>query len=144
MPLTSCAPNDGREVYPRLGDTLRRDHHWCDTRSVCVCLGSRAAKEEAKKREHAQSAAANRGLLMGANANGAAAGVSHAKPLGYGAYGERNAARKVLGQSWAWLDRAFTLRLRVVHFYEHRSRFTLYGTHKFPGYRSKKRVGAGF
>lgn len=104
-------------MYPRLGDTRRRDRHRCDKRSVRVCLGSRAAKEEAKKREHAQSVAANRGLLMGANANGAAAGVNHVKPLGYGAYGERNEGSRA--KSWTWRDRTVTLRLRVIHFCEH-------------------------
>ncbi|CAB1119949.1 unnamed protein product [Ectocarpus sp. CCAP 1310/34] len=57
----------------------------------------RAAKEEAKKHEREQHHAmlANRGMLMGGGsgggggggANGAAEGVGHVQPLGYGSYG---------------------------------------------------------
>lgn len=49
----------------------------------------RAAKEEGKKREQQQAMIANRGLYMGGNVNGAAAGVGHVKPLGYGTYGKQ-------------------------------------------------------
>lgn len=52
------------------------------------CVDRRAAKEEAKKREQQQAMIASRGMYMGAGANGAATGVGHVQPLGYGAYGE--------------------------------------------------------
>lgn len=60
---------------------------------------ARAAKEDAKKREREQHQAmmANRGMFMGvgsgSGANGAAEGVGHVQPLGYGAYGECHGAR---------------------------------------------------
>lgn len=63
-----------------------------------VVFVARAAREEAKKREREQHHAmlANRGMFMGGGsgggggggANGAAEGVGHVQPLGYGSYGE--------------------------------------------------------
>lgn len=53
-------------------------------------LFARAAEAEAKKREQ-QAMLANRGMFLAGtgNANGAAAGVGHVKPLSYGTYGKR-------------------------------------------------------
>lgn len=58
----------------------------------------RAAREEVKKREREQHQAmlANRVMYMGGGggANGAAEGVGHVQPLGYGAYGEHACSDK--------------------------------------------------
>ncbi|CAN0115908.1 unnamed protein product [Ascophyllum nodosum] len=47
----------------------------------------RAAKEDAKKRDQQQAMIANRGMYMGGNLNGSAAGVGHIQPLSYGTHG---------------------------------------------------------
>lgn len=38
---------------------------------------------------------ANRGLYMGGSVNGVAAGVGHAKPVGYGTYGKQGQRVKI-------------------------------------------------